>query len=297
MRPQAPGFFVVGVGRSGTSLMRSFLISHPRIAIPPETGFLPLLLRLRPLWWSSKHGLRTRVFCQLVFANGRLGHAGYVESDLVGFLSSRNASNHHGAISLLYQWLVRDQEWGLEAGATGMIGDKTPSYSARMGLLLEEFPDSKFIVMTRDHAGLSASLERVAWAPNSQRSILAYRRYFERQPYRLRDDGRILVVSYEELVADQQRVLDRTLSFLGCEVIPLNHRRFAGSVTRGNLDPSIHSRLAEELSLPEGSVQTLGRPALAGDWGWNDRALYYSFAVGEQRHRLRSILRAAKRLR
>lgn len=297
MKSNSPSFFIVGVGRSGTSLMRSFLISHPEIAIPPETGFLPLLMRLRPLWWSPTSGLRIGVFSQLVFANGRLGHAGYVESDLVKHLASSRMANYHEAVSSLYQWLIADQEWGFAPGSGGQIGDKTPSYSARLDLLLEEFPDAKFLVMTREHSGLSASLERVSWAPNSPRSILAYRRYFERQPYRLRDDGRILVISYEELVDDQHRVLDRTLSFLGCKAMPLDHRRFAGSVSNGNLDPSIHSRLAEELSLPEGSVHTLDRPSLASEWGWGDRALYYSFAAGQQRYRLRSILRAAKRLR
>src|SRR5688572_26878619 len=32
---------IVGVGRSGTTLLRLMLDSHPELAIPPETGFLP----------------------------------------------------------------------------------------------------------------------------------------------------------------------------------------------------------------------------------------------------------------
>ena len=37
-RPPAP--FVVGVGRSGTTLLRLMLDAHPELAIPPETHFV-----------------------------------------------------------------------------------------------------------------------------------------------------------------------------------------------------------------------------------------------------------------
>src|SRR5262249_61450483 len=43
-RPPAP--FVVGVPRSGTTLLRLMLDAHPALAIPPETHFLPKLIRL-----------------------------------------------------------------------------------------------------------------------------------------------------------------------------------------------------------------------------------------------------------
>ncbi|MFG0253297.1 MAG: sulfotransferase family protein, partial [Phycisphaerales bacterium JB038] len=32
-------FFIVGTGRSGTTLLQAMLASHPRLAIPPETKF------------------------------------------------------------------------------------------------------------------------------------------------------------------------------------------------------------------------------------------------------------------
>src|SRR5262245_3901666 len=41
--PPAP--FVVGVARSGTTLVRLLLDSHPELAIPGETHFIPPLIR------------------------------------------------------------------------------------------------------------------------------------------------------------------------------------------------------------------------------------------------------------
>src|SRR4051794_8719227 len=42
-RPPAP--FVVGVPRSGTTLLRLMLAAHPALATPPETHFPPKLIR------------------------------------------------------------------------------------------------------------------------------------------------------------------------------------------------------------------------------------------------------------
>lgn len=38
----SPAPFIVGVGRSGTTLLRLMLDAHPEMCIPPETGFIPL---------------------------------------------------------------------------------------------------------------------------------------------------------------------------------------------------------------------------------------------------------------
>ncbi len=43
-RPLAP--FVVGVNRSGTTLLRLMLDAHPQLTIPPETHFVPDVIRL-----------------------------------------------------------------------------------------------------------------------------------------------------------------------------------------------------------------------------------------------------------
>ena len=42
-RPPAP--FVVGLTRSGTTLLRMMLDAHPELTIPPETHFVPDLIK------------------------------------------------------------------------------------------------------------------------------------------------------------------------------------------------------------------------------------------------------------
>ena len=43
-RPPAP--FVVGMNRSGTTLLRMMLDAHPELTIPPETHFVPDLIEV-----------------------------------------------------------------------------------------------------------------------------------------------------------------------------------------------------------------------------------------------------------
>jgi len=38
---EAPAPFIVGAGRSGTTMLRLMLDAHPQLAIPPETHFIP----------------------------------------------------------------------------------------------------------------------------------------------------------------------------------------------------------------------------------------------------------------
>lgn len=55
---QPPMPIIVGVPRSGTTLLRFMLDAHPEMAIPPETGFLVLA----PQLLAEGNVLRTTFF-------------------------------------------------------------------------------------------------------------------------------------------------------------------------------------------------------------------------------------------
>lgn len=67
MHPPVP--FIVGVPRSGTTLLRLLLDAHPELSIPPETGFIPDALKAlaagpadpsRVLRWKRDMGAHMR---------------------------------------------------------------------------------------------------------------------------------------------------------------------------------------------------------------------------------------------
>src|SRR5207249_1389704 len=67
--------FLVGTQRSGTTLLRSMLDSHPSIAIPPETWFLIPLARNRRRY-ETAGGFRSDRFVWDLRGNGALRKMG-----------------------------------------------------------------------------------------------------------------------------------------------------------------------------------------------------------------------------
>src|SRR5213595_1316825 len=75
-RPPAP--FVVGVPRSGTTLLRLMLDAHPELTIQPETHFVPKLITQFESWMEEGAGtteLRARAF-ELITTHPRWGDMG-----------------------------------------------------------------------------------------------------------------------------------------------------------------------------------------------------------------------------
>ena len=98
--------FIVGTGRSGTTLARTILDSHPNVAIPGETGFLPKLLRLKWLWWRGGK-LKPTFFVKLAMSNGRLARSGVTESALIESFSAEEPKSPAEAVTRIYQVYAR----------------------------------------------------------------------------------------------------------------------------------------------------------------------------------------------
>lgn len=111
--------FLLSPYRSGTTLMRYCLDSHPDLAVPPETDFLvPLLSVLRDE--ASMTGL---------------AGVGYARADAVAKLASFARTFHDSYAA------------GWEA-TEGWL-DKSPRYATEPHLLAEAFPDARFLVLHR----------------------------------------------------------------------------------------------------------------------------------------------------
>ena len=126
--------FVVACSRSGTTLLRAMLDSHPELAIPPESHFLAALLR-EPLTPSE-------------FLSFLETHERFIAWDLPiedvrqAFLDD-GVSDKASAVRALYASYARRQgkpRWG----------DKTPGYVRRIRELSELLPEAKFIHLIRD---------------------------------------------------------------------------------------------------------------------------------------------------
>lgn len=218
-----PPFFVIGNPRSGTTLLRFMLNSHPRLYLPEETGFLPFLQQ-------DPDGDLTQEQVEAVLE--RIGHLNLywnnMVSDLNSFYCSLPGHRLGDVLDVLYRQKMS------EYGGTRW-GDKTPGYVRYIPTLSRIFPNGQFIHLIRDGRDVTLSAQ-AKWGID--------RRYMDNY-YLLKnwvknvEDGRragiilgsdrYLEVRYEDLVQTPEFVLEQVCQFLGEEMQPemLDHSRTA----------------------------------------------------------------------
>jgi hypothetical protein len=205
-RPPAP--FVVGVGRSGTTLLRMMLDAHPQLAIPPETQFLPELLD------AADRGARGPELTEAI-------------------ASARNWDDFRLDREQLTERIGEDADateslrsfYGLYAERRGKPrwGDKTPKHATRMPRIAAVLDEARFVHLIRDGRDVALSRRRRgmgAAKPMAETAEL-WRRRIERartQARRLR--GRYLELRFEDLVADPEPALRSACDLIELEYDP-----------------------------------------------------------------------------
>lgn len=208
-----PPFFVLGVDRSGTTLLRLILNAHSQLAIPTESHFLATLmdeLPLREPLTPEQSGAACRIVCE----EPRFRMNWHVEEAELRAAVSRLETPRLADVA--------DAVYTLEIAASGKPrwGDKTPLYLRRIPDLAAAFPDARFVHLVRDGRDVSMSLRKTGWRG---RTVNAVARYWG-EGVREADEaggalgsGRYLRVAYEDLVLDAEPSVTRICEFLGVD--------------------------------------------------------------------------------
>jgi hypothetical protein len=199
--PPAP--FIVGVARSGTTLLRLMLDAHPELAIPPETHFIPKLVKA----CEQDGDPRDRVF-ELLTSHRRWPDYGLDAAELRERLDRIEPFAAGDALRAFY---------GLYAEKQGKPrwGDKSPSYVRRMRRVQSALPEAHFVHLVRDGRDVALSQVEVDFGPDALDD--AARDWVDgigkarRQARRLRH---YLELRYEDLVADPEPALRRVCEFI-----------------------------------------------------------------------------------
>jgi hypothetical protein len=214
--PVAPPFlFVVGCGRSGTTLLRAMLDAHPRVAVPPESYFVVPMLR-EAHRYGPPGALRTEA---LLADLGRFASFGEWGLD-PGVLSARWSAHPPRSVgdALTDAYRAYAANRGKDRWA-----DKTPFHVLQMGLIAEAIPAARFVHLVRDPRDVAPSVVRAPFGPNRlPDAALYWRRHAGRGRELAAALGpdRVLTVRYEDLVADPQPVLTRICAFLDVDYHP-----------------------------------------------------------------------------
>jgi Sulfotransferase family len=208
--PERPPFpFVVGSGRSGTTLLRLMLEQHPDLAIPPESYF-PVSMRHREPRYRSSAGFDLDAFVTDLLGNVRFQDWGLSESTVRSAL--------HGVEPIDWADAIR-RTFALYAEKEGKprYGDKTPWFIMRINELSELFPESRFVHLIRDGRDVALSLSEVSWGPGgveeSARKWVRDMGRARRRASRLRP-GTYMEARYEDLVVDPEPIVRRVAEFV-----------------------------------------------------------------------------------
>lgn len=214
-RPNPAPFFIVGAGRSGSTLLRMMLISHSRICIPPETWYLaPLLKRFgtqSPLSRSELESAISIMTSHYRWPDMRLGLE-ELRQRIAGITQPRLRD----LVECVYSW-------HMEQEGKSRWGDKTPTYVTIVPQLAKLFPEARFIHLLRDGRDVAASFQRQGWKgpwlyANTGKWIEAVQceQSWRGSPL----EERLLRVRYEDVVLDTEATLRGICDFIGEEFEP-----------------------------------------------------------------------------
>jgi ABC-type polysaccharide/polyol phosphate transport system ATPase subunit len=217
-KPLLPVPFIVGVGRSGTTLLRLMLDAHPELAIPAETHFLASILDFPP---RDVDG-----FLETVMQSHTWNDFHIDAEALRARLESLSPFSIPQAIRAFYVLYAQGQgkpRWG----------DKTPPYGQYVDRLADLLPEVRIIHVIRDGRDVALSYKDKWFGPEDksmdslaafwQDRILLTRTLAESLP-----DSRYLEIRFEDLVRMPEKVLEKVCGFLSLSYDPsmlTYHRR------------------------------------------------------------------------
>lgn len=251
--PRLAPFFIVGSGRSGTTLLRLILAGHSRIFIPPETWFLLPLLSHFPFDTPLKPE-EALAAARLVVGHYRWPDQNISEADFFARATDLTSPRLGDIVALVYQI-------HLERTGKARIGDKTPPYIAIVPQLKAMYPSAKFIHLIRDGRDVAVSFVESGFAGRPyQGSSFEWTRAI-RQGLALRDTdvaSSLVELRYETLVSEPEETIRSICDFLGEQFEPsmMDYR------IRTNMVPErerhIHSKVSQPLALyrPPRSIST-----------------------------------------
>jgi len=204
-RPPAP--FVVGVPRSGTTLLRLMLDAHPALAIPPETHFLPKLIRLCQDAEARDVDARGPAL-ELLTEHRRWPDFGLEPDDV------RVRLEGHGPLSPADAARAFYEAYAAKNGKSRW-GEKTPQYLKTMKRIGAAVPEAHFVHLIRDGRDVALSLLAVSWGPSTvEDAAVRWTSQIRRARRKARSVAHYTEVRYEGLVADPEPVVRRVCEFL-----------------------------------------------------------------------------------
>lgn len=185
--------------------MRMMLDSHPAVAIPPETWFVPYVIAA-----FERGPLSADEVVEEVVRHSSWDDFGLDPAQLRERLESHGTLDAATALRAFYEI------WAARAGKPRW-GDKTPTYVTEMVRVQAVLPEARFVHLIRDGRDVVLSLRGVGLLPGGPAELArAWKRSVRRARRQAASLHGYLEVRYEELVRSPEPTLRRV-----CELLEL----------------------------------------------------------------------------
>jgi len=210
-------FFIIGSGRSGNTLLRAILETHPEVHIPPETYVIGKVIndyiRYSRLPWS--------ILLKIILAEfeyyPEFATFGISLRELYNKLKETPQKQRNLAYILHKLYIYHARSVLKKAKCWG---DKTPMNTFYLDKIYSVFPDSRFIHIIRDGRDVVLSYMKMGryntiqesadrWFLSVQKATKFGRRY----------PKQYIEVRYEDLVRSPKKTIQYVCDFLGLEFI------------------------------------------------------------------------------
>jgi len=194
--------FLLGLPRSGTTLLSVLLDRHPQVLCPPEPW---VMLALESF--------------------GKVSERHPADSQLIGQAVHEFCNDASPTAANAFAQSVYNRR--LEAAGKSIFVDKTPRYYHILPYLRSVFREAKWIWLRRDPFDVAASY-KTSWQVNLAEQLTGDNDYpswsfdlvigLDRLCHEIDPgDPRVLSIQYEQLAADTQPMLTKVMRFLGRE--------------------------------------------------------------------------------
>jgi hypothetical protein len=247
---EAPLFFIVGRGRSGSTLLRSLFDAHPQVIIPLESRFVQFLFYNYPVRkkWSRDTVSRAIQDLERGFEPPDL-HRDHLDEEIQKHASDLTFDR---VCKLIY--LNTHTEFPKEEIL--VIGDKNPRYTFFIPQLLKLFPKAKFIHLVRDYRDNIVSIQRAGKLINESGNTyfsmgrwILYNRFVLK--YQKKYPDKFRRIQFEELIRDPESVMKDLCAFLDLDYKPevLNYREGMGKYFNEKGFSALHKSLQTPFDL------------------------------------------------
>jgi hypothetical protein len=233
--------FIVGRGRSGTTLLRAMLDAHPDMAIPDEASFLGRLIRARRSF-ERPDGFAVEAFLDRLLGSQGFLLWGLAPDEVRKSFTTDPPDGFPAAARRIYALNAR------RCGKT-RYGDKTPVFVMSMPLVASVLPEARFVHLIRDGRDVAVSRLQMGLTPTG--SVAGQALYWRRFVERGRADGRRLgterymELTYEALLEEPERHLREVCDFVDIGFVPEMLRYFERADTM--ITTGLHARIHQAL--------------------------------------------------